>query len=359
MFRFESPYFFLFLIPLIIVIVVLERRQKRASVVFSDVSLIRSLPKTFVQRTAPFVPWLFYLGVALLIVALARPQSGKEEYRIRSEGIALMMCVDRSGSMKAVDFKIDGQRVNRLEAVKKTFRDFVRGTTSRSGISLPGRKDDMIGLLAFGGYVDAYCPLTLDHATLIELSEQIQIPEPIFDRWGNNVAERLIQEESLTAIGDALAQAVERLKDAKAKSKVIILLSDGDQTFGTLTPQEGAETAKAYGIKIYSIGIGSTGTVPVVLTNSFGQQVTVNQNYVLDETQLREIAELTGGMYFNAKNTQALERVYAEIDQLEKTEHEGRVYTQYTELFRRPLTLGCLLILLNIVLSCTRYRRLP
>lgn len=359
MFRFQSPYFFLFLIPLAILIFGLEFRQKRASVVFSDVSLLRTLPKTLVQHFSVLVPWLFYLGMVMLIVALARPQSGKEEYRIRSEGIAMMMCVDRSGSMKAIDFKIDGQRVNRLQAVKKTFRDFVLGTTSVAGVSLSGRKDDMIGLLAFGGYVDAYCPLTLDHATLVEMLDQIQIPEPIFDRRGNMIAEELIQEESLTAIGDALAQAVERIKDAKAKSRVIILLSDGDQTFGTLTPKEGAEAAKAFGIKIYTIGIGSTGTVPVVLTNHLGQQITMNQNLVIDEDSLREVAEITGGLYFNAKNTQALERVYAEIDKLEKTEHEGRVYTQYTELFRWPLLFGLSFLLLNIVLANTRFRRLP
>lgn len=359
MFRFQSPYFFLFLIPLAILIFVLEFRRPRASIVFSDVSQLRSLPKTFVQYVSFFVPWFFYLGTFLLIVALARPQSGKEEYRIRSEGIAMMMCVDRSGSMKAVDFKIDGQRVNRLQAVKKTFRDFVLGTTSVSGVSLPGRKDDMIGLLAFGGYVDAYCPLTLDHATLVEMLDQIQIPEPIFDRRGNMLAEELIQEESLTAIGDALAQAVERIKDTKAKSKVIILLSDGDQTFGTLLPKEGAEAAKAFGIKIYTIGIGSTGTVPVVLTNRLGQQITMNQNLVIDEDSLREVAETTGGLYFNAKNTQALERVYAEIDKLEKTEHEGRIYTEYTELFRWPLLWGLSLVLVNLVLANMRFRRIP
>lgn len=354
MFRFQSPYFFVLLIPLAILIFVMEYRRRPASLLFSDVSLLKGLPRTTMQRLATIVPWLFYLGTAMLIVALARPQAGKNDYRIRAEGIALAMCVDRSGSMAAVDFAIGGDRVSRLDAVKKTFRDFVAGNAS-----LPGRPDDMIGLLAFGGYVDAFCPLTLDHATLLEMLDQVRLAEPIADARGQIVDRRLFEEENMTAIGDALAQAVERLKDVKAKSKVIILLSDGEQTFGTLTPQEGAKLAKTYGIKIYAIGIGSTGLVPIVQKDPFGRERVFQQYMVIDEEALREVAETTGGLYFNARNTQALERIYAEIDKLEKTVHEGRIYTQYTELFRGPLLVGAALILLNLILVSTRFRRLP
>ncbi|MDR0336021.1 MAG: VWA domain-containing protein [Planctomycetaceae bacterium] len=353
MFHFQSPYYFLFLIPLVVVIV-LEFRRSPASVVFSDVSLLQSVPRTFVQQCAFFVPWLFYLGMVLWIVALARPQSGKEEYRIRAEGIAMALCVDRSGSMAAIDFTLNGKRVNRLEAVKKTFHDFVAGNSS-----LSGRKDDMIGLLAFGGYVDAFCPLTLDHATLLEMLDQIRLPEPIVDAKGNLLDPRLYEEENMTAIGDALAQAVDRLKETPAKSKIIILLSDGEQTFGTLTPLEGAETAKAFGIKVYTIGIGTTGEAPYIVTDPFGQQRITVQSVSIDEETLNKIAAMTGGQYFNAQSTSALEQVYAEIDQLEKTIHEGRTYTQYTELFRYPLIMGTVLILLHLVLICTRFRRLP
>jgi len=353
MFRFQSPYFFLVLIPLVILVAVLEYRRHPA-VVFSDISLLKSLPKTMMQQIAGLTPWLLYLGAALWIIALARPQSGKEEYRIRAEGIAMAMCVDRSGSMAAIDFALDGKRVSRLEAVKKTFRDFVAGNSS-----LPGRQDDMIGLLVFGGYVDAYCPLTLDHVTLLEMLSQIRLPEPVVDAQGNFIDRRLYEEENMTAIGDALAQAVDRLKNVAAKNKVIILLSDGEQTFGTLTPLEGAETAKAFGIKIYAIGIGTTGEAPYVVTNPFGQQQLTMQDVVMDEETLQKVAEMTDGQYFNAQNTQALERIYAEIDKLEKTVHEGRSYTQYTELFYIPLMLGTLLILLHLVLVCTRCRRLP
>lgn len=336
----------MFLVPLGLLVFVLEYRRKPLGVVFSDVSLLKIPRRTLTQRFSVLVPWLFYLGVGLLVLALARPQMGKEEYRIRAEGIALMMCIDRSGSMAADDFVVDGQRVTRLDAVKKTFRDFVAG----NGV-LPGRQDDMIGLLGFGGYVDAYCPPTLDHATLLEMADQIQLPPQIDGRRRvpQEIA-RFFNEEGMTAIGDALAVAVERLKDAQAKSKVIILLSDGAQTFGTLTPQEGAEAAKAFGITIYTIGIGGN----VEINDGF-----MRQYIVIDEESLRDVARMTGGRYFNAKNTQALEQVYAEIDKLEKTEHEGRLYTQYKELYRRPLGAGILLMLLSLVLANTRFRRLP
>ena len=310
---------------------------------FSNTAVLRTLPYTFVQRLAPFVPYLLYIGITLWIVALARPQFGKEEYRVRSKGIAMVVCIDRSGSMAAIDFTLNRQPANRLEVVKQTLRDFIRGNGS-----LAGRTDDMIGLLAFGGYVDTHCPLTLDHATLLEMLNQIQLPN-----------QTMLEEEGLTAIGDALAQAVDRLKDVEAKSKVILFLSDGEQTFGVLSPMEGAEIAQTFGIKIYTIGIGSNGEAPYLITDVLGRRRTVMQYVSIDESTLRNIAESTGGNYFNARNTSALEDVYAEIDQLEKTTHEGRVYTQYSELFRYPLFTGSGLLALYAVCICTRFRRLP
>ncbi|MDR0520548.1 MAG: VWA domain-containing protein [Planctomycetaceae bacterium] len=351
MFRFQSPLYFLLLIPLVWLIIQCEFRRRTAGVLFGSVAVLRTLPITWVQRIARILPYLFYSGIALWIAALARPQFGKEEFRLRTEGIAIAFCVDRSGSMAAVDFTIDGQPANRLEAVKRTFRDFVLGTGR-----LSGRTDDMIGLLAFGGYVDAYCPLTLDHRTLVEMLDQIQLPVP----QGTSPEQRqLLADESATAIGDALAQSVDRLKDAKAKSKVILLLSDGDQTFGTLSPLEGAEIARTFGIKVYTIGIGSNGEAPYIVTDFFGNRRTIRQHVSIDETMLGKIAEMTGGHYFNAKNTATLEKIYAEIDQLEKTVHEGKVYTQYTEYFRVPFLTGFVFILLHTVCVCTRFRRLP
>jgi len=323
-------------------------------VLFSNTAVLRTLPYTFTQYLAPFVPYLLYLGIALWIVALARPQFGQEEYRVRAEGIAIIVCIDRSGSMAAVDFTLHQQPANRLEVVKQTLRDFIRGNGS-----LSGRTDDQIGLLAFGGYVDAHCPLTLDHATLLTMLDQIQLPEQIAREWDHPLERQLLMEEGATAIGDALAIAVDRLKDAEAKSKVILFLSDGEQTFGVLSPMEGAEIAQTFGIKIYTIGIGSNGEAPYVTMDRFGRRQVEMRQVSMDEQVLQDIAELTGGRYFNARNTAALEGVYAAIDQLETTTHEGRVYTQYAELFRYPLLIGSGLILFYVICVSTRFRRLP
>jgi Ca-activated chloride channel family protein len=354
MFRFQSPYFFLLLIPLAFLVFQCElRRIFRANVTFSTTAVLRTLPYTFVQRIAPCVPYLLYVGIVLWIIALARPQFGIDEYRVRSEGIAMIVCIDRSGSMAAIDFTINRQPANRLEVVKQTLRDFIQGNGS-----LSGRTDDMIGLLAFGGYVDAFCPLTLDHATLLDMLNHIQLPEQMA-REARRADIALPVEEGATAIGDALALAADRLRETNAKSKVILFLSDGEQTFGVLSPMEGAEIAKTFGIKIYTIGIGSNGEAPYLVTDAFGRQRTFVQLVSMDEAMLQNIAESTGGRYFNARNTKALEEVYAEIDQLEKTVHEGRIYTQYAELFRTPLLAGACLIALYAVCICTRFRRLP
>ena len=357
MFRFHDPYFFLLLLPLVWLVIRCEFRWvPRLNVVFSNTEVLRSLPYTLVQRLAKCVPYLFYVGIALWITALARPQFGEEDYRVRTEGIAMLICIDRSGSMAAMDFTIDQQPVNRLDVVKYTLRNFIRGNDV-----LSGRRDDKIGLLAFGGYVDALSPLTLDHTTLLEMLDQIQLPDPMMEEAReaglSNIS--LLREEGATAIGDALATAAERLQDVEAKSKVILFLSDGDQTFGVLSPMEGAAIAQTFGIRVYTIGIGSTGDAPYIVTDAFGRRRMVTHWVSMDEEVLKNIAELTGGRYFNARNTTALEEVYAEIDQLEKTVHEGRVYTQYSEKFHCPLLVGAGLIALYAVCVCTRFRRLP
>jgi len=354
MFRFQDPHFFLLLIPLALLVILYEfRRSSRLNVVFSNTAVLRSLPRTFVQRLAKVVPFLLYVGIALWIVALARPQFGEEEYRVRAEGIAMMICIDRSGSMAAMDFTINQQPVDRLEVVKYTLRDFIRGNET-----LPGRWDDKIGLLAFGGYVDALAPLTLDHATLLEMLDQIQLPQVMMAE-ARRAGVTVPAAEGATAIGDALAMAVDRLREAEAKSRVILFLSDGDQTYGVLSPMEGAEIARTFGIRVYTIGIGSTGYAPYFVTDAFGRRRMVTEWVSMDEEMLKNIAELTGGRYFNARDTRALEEVYAEIDQLERTVHEGRVYAQYSEQFRYPLLIGLGLMVLYAICICTRFRRLP
>jgi len=290
----------------------------------------------------------------LVVLALARPQRGLQEFRVRTEGIAVQMCLDRSGSMQAMDFQLDGKRTNRLTAVKKVFRDFVVG-----GSNLVGRPDDLIGLVAFGGFAEAKAPLTLDHGALLQVLDSVEIPKPVTDSRGRVLNQQLYQEEMATAIGDAVVTAVERLKDVTAKSKVIILLSDGEQTAGIADPQQAADVARTHGVKIYSIGVGSTGPAPFPAVDRFGREVLVRQDVRLDAETLTAIAESTGGKYFHAENTKALEDVYAEIDRLEKTLTEGRLYTEYRELYSWFLLPGITLVFGECLLSATRFRSLP
>ena len=352
--RFQDPLWMLLLLPLLLAGLLAIRRQRRVAVLYSDVSILGALPVTMALRIKRLLPWGRLMGLALVVLALARPQHGREEFRIRTEGIAIQMCIDRSGSMQAMDFQLNGEQVNRLEAVKSVFRDFVAGKGK-----LPGRPDDLIGLIAFGGYPDGKCPLTLDHGALLQVLDAVEIPQPIFDRQGRVINETLLEEEVKTAIGDAIVLAVDRLKEVEAKSKVVILLSDGEQTAGVVDPPEGAETAKPFGIKIYTIGIGTTGWAPVPAQDLFGRKVLRRQPVRLDEDTLKMLAEKTGGRYFNARDTQALENVYAEIDQLEKTLSEGRLYTEYRELYQYAMFPGLGLILLEVLLVSTRFRSLP
>jgi len=353
-FRFQTPTWLWLLIPLVLLGLLAIRRQRRLAMLYSDVAILASLPVTMALRIKRLLPWGRLLGLALLIAALARPQHGREEFRVRTEGVAIQMCIDRSGSMQAMDFQLDGQPVNRLEAVKGVFRDFVTGKGD-----LQGREDDLIGLIAFGGYADSKCPLTLDHGALLEVLETVEIPQPIEDAQGRVINRRLLEEEMATAIGDALALAVDRLKDVEAKSKVVIFLSDGEQTAGVIDPPEAAETAKTFGIKVYTIGVGTTGMAPFPGVDVFGRSRLIAQPVRLDEETLKMLAETTGGRYFHAANTRALEEVYAEIGQLEKTISEGRLYTEYRELYQYAMFPGLGLVLLEILLACTRFRSLP
>ena len=353
-FRFQDPIWLTMLIPLLVLGLLAIRRSHCVAVVYSDVGILKTLPTTMALRVKRFLPWLRIGGLALVVAALARPQHGKDEFHIQTEGIAIQMCIDRSDSMRAMDFRLDGRQVDRLDAVKQVFCDFVAGTGN-----LPGRPDDLIGLVSFGGFADSKCPLTLDHGALLEVVASVEIPQPIRDSQGRIINRRLLEEELATAIGDAVVLAVDRLKDVESESKVIILLSDGMQTAGVVDPAEAAETAKAFGIKVYTIGVGSTGMAPTPQVDAFGRTVLVPRRVELDETTLKMLADQTGGQYFSAKDTQALEQVYAQIDKLEKTVSDRRLYTEYRELYQYAMFPGLGVILLGVVLACTRFRSLP
>lgn len=353
--RLHDPLWLLLLVPVVALVIFDIRRRSRSAVLYSSVQVLKTLPRTLAQRVKTALPWLRFLGLVLLVLALARPQAGREEFRIRTEGIAIQMVCDRSGSMQAMDFfDEDGHPADRLSVVKEVFRDFVAGEGD-----LPGRPDDLIGLVSFGGYAEGVCPLTLDHGALLEILESVEVPKMVVDARGRVINEQLLQEEMATAIGDALALGTARIKDSKAKSRVLILLSDGENNFGVVEPLEAAAAAKTFGVKVYTIGIGSTGTAPFPETDAFGETVYRARPVRLDESLLKAIAEETGGEYFNARDTESLVDVYAEIDALEKTETEGRLYTEYRELFAYFLFAGVGLIVFQMLLSTTRFRSLP
>ena len=352
--RFQSPLWLLLILVVFLAVAWSVRVQGRTAVMYSSVQLLKTLPRTLMLRFKGLLPWVQLAGLVLIAVALARPQHGLREFRVRSEGIAIEMCLDRSGSMQALDFQLDGQRVNRLQVVKRVFHDFVVGEGG-----LDGRPDDLIGLVAFGGFAEGKAPLTLDHGALLQVLDTIEIPAPIADARGRVINERFLQEEMATAIGDAVTLAVDRLKDAEAKSKVIILISDGENTAGVVEPMEAAEAARALGIKIYAIGVGTTGQAPFPAVDAFGRKVLVPQAVRLDEQTLQKMAETSGGKYFNARDTRTLAAVYAEIDRLEKTLTEGRMYTEYRELYQWFMLPGLAIVVAGMVLSCTRFRSLP
>jgi Ca-activated chloride channel family protein len=332
------------------------RPAARPAAVFSSVTDLKGLPVTLAQRLKRLLPYLYGLGLCLVIAGMARPQAGKAEARISGQGIAIELVLDISSSMEAIDFQLEGHDVSRLEAVKHVVQEFVLGSRS-SGLS--GRPDDLLGLVAFGGFADSKCPLTLDHGALVDIVQGLETPKPIRDREGRVINAEALREEMATAIGDGVAVGVDRLRGAKAKSKVLILLTDGDSNAGVVDPREAARIAAESGIRLYTIGLGRSGMVPVPQEDEFGRRVLVPARFRIDEELLREMAETGLGRYFHASDSLGLAQVYAEIDKLEKSKLEETKYSEYTELFPWFAGPGLFVVLLIGVLIETRFRSLP
>jgi Ca-activated chloride channel family protein len=337
--------------------------RRRTAVSFSSVGPVAAIPPSWAVRLRWIVPALRSGVLVGLIVVLARPQKADERTRVFTEGIAIQLMVDRSGSMNAMDFQMDQRRVTRMEAVKQVVRDFIDG-----GEELPGRPDDLIGLITFASWSDSLCPLTLDHAHLVEAVA------------GTEVASE--EEGSATAIGDAIALGVERMQGLEQRpdlrsgpairSKVMILLTDGENNAGDIDPITAAEMAAAFDIRIYTIGAGSDSPVaPFLAADPFtGRQEIVRRFVRVDEESLKRIADITGGQYFRATDETSLREIYAQIDELERTEIEQRRYTRYKELpveaarlGRMPIpplvSLVLVLLALEVFLASTRFGSLP
>lgn len=355
-FRFYS-WLWLLLIPVVAgAIWWRARTSRKPAAIFSSISDLKGMPVTFVQRLHRMLPYAYGLGLCLLLTALARPQTGRSESRVTGEGIAIELVLDVSGSMEAIDFQLAGKDVNRLEAVKHVIGEFVMGSRA-SGLA--GLEDDLIGLVAFGGFADSKCPLTLDHGALVQIVKELAIPKPVRDGRGKVINEQALQEELATAIGDGVALGVDRLRGTTAKSKVLVLLTDGDNNAGAVDPREAASIAKELGIKLYTIGIGRSGVVPVPQEDEFGQRILVAAQFRIDEELLREMARTAGGEYFHASDSEGLSRVYAQIDRLERSSFEETKYSEYTELFRWFAGPGLILVLAVGFLRETRFRSLP
>ena len=322
---FANPAFFwgLILIPLATVWYILRHKKQEASVRFSDTEGFQSLPKSWKVYGRHLLFALEMAALALLIVAMARPQSSSSSQKSNIEGIDIILAQDISGSMLARDFKPD-----RLEASKQVAAEFVEG-----------RPGDRMGLVVFSGESFTQVPLTTDHGVMLNMLSELK--------------SGMIEDG--TAIGDGLATAINRLKDSEAVSKVIILLTDGMNNAGSVDPYTAAEMAKLYGVRVYTIGVGSYGTAPFPVQTIFGiqyQQMKVE----IDEKLLQTIANSSGGRYFRATSNQKLDEIYAEIDKLERSKIEVLEFKRLHEEFYPLVAWALALLLLEFLLRRTVFR---
>lgn len=310
------------------------------AVTYSSIALPNTAPRSLRVRLAKLPALLLALAALSLAIALAGPRTGDETTIVKREGIAIVMAIDRSGSMNARDFVEGDYSVSRLDALKGVFRQFVEG-----GEAGKGRPNDLIGVVAFGTYADGVCPLTLDHGNLLTILDGLEVAQT--------------RAEGATAIGEGLGLAVERLREHPASSKVIILLSDGVNNAGVLEPLEAANLAAAHDIQVYTIAAGTTGYVPVPAQSRDGRVRLVRQFMEVDEKTLREIAKRTGGKYFHAQDAEGLIETYREIDRLERSEITELRYQQYHEHYAAFVAAALLLIALATLAGGTLLRRLP
>ena len=337
--EFREPWFLL--LGALAVPVFLLARRSPGRVVFSSLSLLPARASSWRTRLARLPDAGLALAVLGMSVALAGPRAARGESHIRREGIAIMMAMDVSGSMRALDLSDEDEEQTRLDVVKEVFRGFVAGDGA-----LSGRPDDAIGLVSFAGFADTRCPLTLNHASLLEIAGQMEI---VTDR-----------NEDGTAIGDGLGLALERLRESKAKSRVAILLTDGVNNAGVEAPLQAAELAKSLGIKVYTIGAGKDGVAPVRVRDPLsGQMVLRAMPVEIDEETLRTIAERTGGRYFRARDAAGMREVYAQIDRLERTQISERRLREYDEYYRHVMAAALLAAVLAWLARATLFRRLP
>lgn len=326
---FLHPWILLLILPVLILALVYFFNTKQ-----NDLNISLANTKVsyadFFDKLGFYLPFLLrILVLVLILIMLARPQLGQSFSVNKHNGLDIFFAVDTSQSMSAMDLKLNGKTVDRLVVLKKVLTDFINK-----------RPNDRLGLLVFGEEAFTQCPLTMDHGAILDLINHLEI-----GMVGN-----------ATAIGSAIAIGVKRLKDIPAKSKILILMTDGQNTAGSISPEVATELAKDLGIKIYSIGIGQEGEVPMTIDTPMGP-ITAMQQIIIDEDSLIEISESTGGKYFRARNTEELEKIYNYIDKLEKSEVEVKEYNSYKDIYEGFLWVAFIAFMVEMLLANTIFFR--
>ena len=332
MIRFLQPDWFWALLLLPLVILWRGRRGPVAAVEYSDVSLARDIARRTRSRIGGIVWLLPIIAAALMIVGMARPQRTQSRTEVTANGIDIVLGLDISGSMQALDFKVDNTRVNRIAVVKSVVSKFI-----------DERPNDRIGLVAFAGAPYLVSPLTLDHDWLQQNLERINVG----------------MGDDGTAIGSAIAAAVNHLRTTTTKSKVVILLTDGVNNTGKIPPLAAAEAARALGVKVYTIGVGVRGKAPIPVRDEAGRTHVVMAYVDVDEATLQAVATDTGGQFYRATDTDSLQKIYEQINRYETSAQSVEKFEQVEELYRWTLFPSLALLGLWVLLQHTRYRRLP
>ncbi len=325
--EFKHPLFFLLLLMLPFLLL-LSKKRSRAFLGFSSLDSFGTHPWSFKIISYHFLPYLRVLVFTLLVIALARPEKVTAEKEYQTKGVDIVIALDLSGSMLAEDFKPE----NRLVVAKQEAIKFIRG-----------RENDRIGLVVFARKAFTQCPLTLDYEVLTTLLDQLET---------GMIADG-------TAIGLGLAQAVNRLRDSDAKSKVIILITDGENNSGNIDPVTAAELAKTFSVKVYTIAVGKGGLVPFPVNDPLFGKRYVQAEVAIDETTLKRIADITGGLFFRARDPKSLAEIYEKINKLETTEVKVKEYRSYEPLFWYFLLPALAILLFEVLLSRTYLLKVP
>jgi Ca-activated chloride channel family protein len=332
MIRFLQPEWFWAWTVLPLIVLWRGRRGPVAAVEYSDISLARDIARRTRSRIGGVVWLLPIIAAALMIVGLARPQRTHSRTEVTANGIDIVLGLDVSGSMQALDFTVDHYRVNRIAVVKSVVSKFI-----------DERPNDRIGLIAFAASPYIVSPLTLDHDWLLQNLERINVG---------------IGDDG-TAIGSAIAASVNHLRTTTAKSKVVILLTDGVNNSGKMSPLAAAEAARALGVKVYTIGVGVRGKVPIPVRDEAGKIHVITANVDIDEKTLQAVASETGGRFYRATDTDSLQKIYEQINHYETSAQAVQKFENVEELYKWPLFPSLGLLGLGVILQQTRFRRLP